>query len=50
MSRYLGDMRSIRRKIMKEAIREDIVDIIVQSVVANDGFAPRSAKLAELLG
>jgi len=50
VSRYLGDMPEARRAIMRVAIRLSISEIIVQSVVAHDGYAPKSAKLANLLG
>lgn len=50
VSRYLGDMPNARRRIMKVAIKDNITEIIVQSVVAHDGFAPKSAKLETLLG
>lgn len=58
VSRYLGDMASVRRAVMKTAIREEITEIIIQSVVAHDGYAvkkwlPEALKqkaLASLLG
>jgi hypothetical protein len=39
VSRYLGDMKDARRIIMKAAIKDEIVEIIVQSIVAHDGYA-----------
>jgi AcrR family transcriptional regulator len=50
VSRYLGDIPKIRRRVMKAAIKDGLTDVIVQSVVACDGFAPKSAKLTALLG
>jgi hypothetical protein len=58
VSRYLGDMPSARRAIMKVAVRDEILEIIVQSIAAHDGFAvvkwlPRTLKqraIASLLG
>ena len=41
VSRYLGNMDEVRHWIMKAAIREEILEIIVQSLVANDGYAVR---------
>jgi len=34
-------MDEVRHWIMKAAIREEILEIIVQSLVANDGYAVR---------
>lgn len=48
VSRYLGDMPSARRAIMKSAIRQEITDIIVQSIVAHDGYAVKRWLPAEL--
>jgi hypothetical protein len=39
VSRYLGDMKDARRAIMKAAVKDEIVEIIVQSIVAHDGYA-----------
>lgn len=38
ISRYLGDMQNARRIIMREAIRREVVEIILQSLVARDGY------------
>lgn len=40
VSRYLGSMDEARRVIMTEAVRQGIDDIIVQSRIAHDGYAP----------
>jgi hypothetical protein len=48
VSRYLGDMKDARRLIMKAAIRDEIVEIIVQSVVAHDGYAVKKWLPSEL--
>lgn len=55
VSRYLGDMPSARRAVMKVAVKEEIVEIIAQSVVAHDGYAVKNKALmqralASLLG
>jgi hypothetical protein len=50
VSLYLGSMQKVRRRVMKAAIQSGLTDIIVQSVVAHDGFAPKSATLSALLG
>lgn len=47
---HVGDMPTVRKLIMREAVRQGITDIIVQSVAAHDGYAPKSAKLSGLLG
>lgn len=39
VSLYLGDVPTIRRTVMKTAIREGIVCIIIQSMAAHDGYA-----------
>lgn len=39
VSRYLGDMKDARRAIMREAIRNEHLDIIAASVAARDGYA-----------
>lgn len=45
VSRYLGDMPSARKAIMKEAIHQERVEIISQSIAAHDGYAlPRKLK------
>jgi len=50
VSRYLGDMDNIRRRVMKAAIKDGNTDVIMQSVVAHDGYAPKKAKLTQILG
>lgn len=58
VSRYLGDMPEARKAVMKYAIKEEILEIIVQSVAAHDGYAvkkwlPSALKqraIASLLG
>jgi hypothetical protein len=47
---HVGDMPTVRRIVMKTAIQRGITEIILQSVVAHDGYAPKSAKLKTLLG
>lgn len=42
VSRYLGPMWRVRRAIMRDAIKQEIVEIIVQSLVAQDGCANKS--------
>lgn len=39
VSRYLGDMPKVRRRIMRYAIKNEILEIIIQSIGAHDGFA-----------
>lgn len=39
VSRYLGSMPAARKAIMKAAIKDQIVEIIGQSLVAHDGYA-----------
>ena len=39
VSRYLGDIQSARRPIMKAAIRLGLTEIIAQSLAAHDGYA-----------
>lgn len=39
VSRYLGSMPAARKAIMKTAIRLEIVDIVIQSIAAQDGYA-----------
>lgn len=39
VSRYLGDMPSVRKAVMKAAIRDEILEIVAQSVAAHDGYA-----------
>lgn len=41
VSRYLGDMPSVRKAVMKTAIKEEILEIIIQSIGAHDGYAVR---------
>lgn len=54
VSLYLGDMKDVRRSIMREAVRDEIFEIIIQSLVAYDGhFVPKALKrkaLSSLLG
>lgn len=58
VSRYLGDMPVARRHIMRVAIKDEILEIIIQSVAAHDGYAvkkwlPAALKqraIASLLG
>ena len=38
VSHSLGNMETIKRDIVKAAIKAEIVEIIVQSLVANDGY------------
>lgn len=40
VSRYLGSMIEARRVIMDVAINQQITEIIVQSRIAHDGYAP----------
>lgn len=45
VSRYLGDIPSIRKAIMKAAIKKELMEIIVQSIAAHDGYAfPKSLR------
>jgi AcrR family transcriptional regulator len=39
VSRYLGDMKDARKHIMRAAIKDEIVEIIAQSIVCHDGYA-----------
>ena len=48
VSRYLGDMNDARRHIMRAAIREEILEIVVQSIAAHDGYAVKKWLPAEL--
>lgn len=48
VSRYLGDMQDARRAIMKAAVKGEIVEIIVQSIAAHDGYAVRKSLPSEL--
>lgn len=41
VSRALGTMVEVRRRIMREAIRKEMVEIIVQSIAAHDGYVPK---------
>jgi hypothetical protein len=58
VSVYLGSMDAAKRMIMRAAIKGEIVEIIVQSLVAHDGYAvtnwlPKTLKqkaLASVLG
>ena len=47
---HVGDMDTVRRTIMRIAVRRGLTEIIVQSVAAHDGYAPKSATLSSLLG
>lgn len=38
VSRYLGDIPTARKTIMKAAIKREILEIIVQSIAAHDGY------------
>lgn len=50
VSRYLGDMGSARAAIMRVAVRDEIVEIVVQSMVRYDGYrVPRKLKQKALL-
>lgn len=48
VSRYLGDMDEVRYWVMKEAVRGEIVAIIVQSLAASDGYAVKKWLPAKL--
>lgn len=48
ISRYLGDMPAARKAIMREAIRSENLEIIVQSIVAHDGYAVKKWLPSEL--
>jgi hypothetical protein len=58
VSRYLGDMPEARKAVMKAAVKGEIVEIIVQSIAAHDGYAVkkwlpadlRQRSIASLLG
>lgn len=39
VSCYLGNMPKVRKAVMKAAIKAEIAEIIVQSIVACDGYA-----------
>lgn len=41
VSRCLGDMVSVRKAIMKVAVKNDYQEIIAPSRAMHDGFAPR---------
>jgi len=50
VSRYLGDIPEARKLVMRQAIKREILSIIVQSLAAQDGYAkkgwlPASLKL-----
>lgn len=47
VSRYLGNMPSARKAIMKVAIKNEIVSIITQSIASHDGYAPRTKALLD---
>lgn len=50
ISLYLGDMENTRRCIMREAVRQEILEIIRQSLVAYDGYpVPKELKRRSLL-
>jgi AcrR family transcriptional regulator len=45
VSHRLGDMKTVRRVIMRVAIKDEIVEIIAQSVAAHDGYCiPKALK------
>src|SRR5579875_3805228 len=46
---HVGDMATVRRTIMRIAVRRGIAEIIVQSVAAHDGYAPKSATIESVL-
>lgn len=48
VSRHLGDMQNVRATVMTQAVTEEILEIIAQSIAANDGFACKK-KLPEAL-
>jgi AcrR family transcriptional regulator len=58
ISRYLGDMPKVRKAVMKHAIKHELLEIIIQSIGAHDGYAvkqwlPAALKkraIASLLG
>lgn len=54
VSLYLGDMANTRRCIMQTAVEQEILEIVVQSIVAHDGYrVPRALKqraLQSLIG
>lgn len=39
VSRYLGNMEAARKAVMKLAIHNEEIDVIVQSLAAHDGYA-----------
>lgn len=39
VSQRIGDMPTVRRTVMKYAIKHEILEIIVQSIGAHDGYA-----------
>lgn len=48
VSRYLGDMPAARKAIIKAAIKAENLEIIIQSIVAHDGFAVKKLLPTEL--
>lgn len=38
VSLYLGDVPTIRKAVIRAAVRRELVEIIVQSIAANDGY------------
>lgn len=50
VSRYLGNMPEVRKAIMREAIRREILEIISQSIAAHDGYAVKKCLKHKLLG
>lgn len=48
VSRYLGDMPAARKAIMKQAIKDEIVEIVIQSIAAHDGYAVKKSLPAAL--
>lgn len=39
VSCYLGNMPKVRKAIMREAVRKEILEIIMQSIASHDGYA-----------
>lgn len=48
ISRYLGDMASVRKVVMRVAVKRKIAEIIVQSLAAHDGYAIKKWLPADL--
>lgn len=47
---HIGDMPTVRRAVMRIAVRRGLEEIIVQSLIAHDGYAPKNATLTSILG